>query len=660
MADDITLHELVDTLAGDHGPDLRGYKQSTLQRRIRKRMFELGIGTFRQYLEKVSQDRAEVPLLLNTVLINVTEFFRDAPAWDYLRAEVLPRLLKDLRPGDPFRAWSAGCASGEEAYSLAILVAEQLGSSLPEYDVKIYATDIDDEALNTARRGEYLAEKLRRVKPEWRDKYFQGKARLRVNRDIRRLVIFGRSNVVSDAPISHCNLVMCRNVLIYFDTKTQKNVLSRLHYALEPGGILFLGKAESKLTDSPQFRSLNGRWRIFQRVRGVNERTRSEEVFPSEAPMTTSDGKLQDELNRLKQYHDRLLDTLKSGVIALDEKDVILSHNEAALLIWNIHNQRLLGKRLQNTELVLRCPEIVGHLETSRNTKEAVSFQCSVRVDGEERTLKVAMRPVMSDTAERTGTLLNCEDVTDHEKLQSTVEQLEATSEELQSANEELETTNEELQSTNEELETTNEELQSTNEELETTNEELQSLNEELENMNEELEQRTQDLNTLNSHYAETLRNMPWPVMLVDADQTIQLWNASAQRIIGVGANAVVGVSVEQLPLESKLRRAIVRRSKATLERRRGMVMRNQVLTNDHNLGTYDIHFSPVERGNSGPDGVLVMFGPVNARAGRLSGDGASRGKTATSGSGPKTNSKNSGSGNRRRLVGAKATKRRR
>lgn len=220
------------------------------------------------------------------------------------------------------------------------------------------------------------------------------------------------------------------------------------------------------------------------------------------------------------------------------------------------------------------------------------------------------IRPVMSEeNGERTGTIIYTEDITSREKLQDTIEQLEATSEELQSANEELETTNEELQSTNEELETTNEELQSTNEELETTNEELQSLNEELENMNEQLETRTRELNSLTNRYAETLKRLPWPVMLVDREEKIQLWNAAAQRLFGVGITSVVGVEIDQLPMEVSLRNLLVRRCRAVLAKEKPATVKGQQFGST----VFDVQFTPISRDESIGDGVMVMFGPFQS-----------------------------------------------
>ncbi len=616
MTGKLSLQELIHSIADERGLDLRGYKPSTLERRLRRRMFQVGIGEYTAYLEYVRSHTDEINQLLTTVLINVTEFFRDPQAWEAVRREVLPELLGDIKPGDTFRAWSAGCASGEEPFSLAMLIADYFGPHLPEYDIKIYANDVDEDALNLARRGEYPADRLRRVRPEWRERYFTGPTTMRINREVRRMVIFGRSNLVSDAPISHCRLVICRNVLIYFDTATQRQILARLHYALEPGGFLFLGKAESKLSESHIFRPVNSRWRIFQKA----DTTAKEPPAPAGTMQLMAapdeESRIEQDLRKLRLQYQHLLETLKSGVIVLDANDIITAANDAVLAIWGVRGANLTGKRIQNTELVLSCPELSARLEAARSSMETVSFQCRLRLNHEERTLAVMIRPILTESDhERLATVIHTEDITSHERLQVTVEQLEATSEELQSANEELETTNEELQSTNEELETTNEELQSTNEELETTNEELQSLNEELENMNEELEARSRELNALTGRYAETLTHMPWPVMLVDRKKKIQLWNAAAQRLFGVGATSVVGVALEQLPIERDLRSAIVRRCRAVLEKGKTGSMRHQHSRSSSFPETFDIRFIPITREEANMDGVLVMFGPVRPPA---------------------------------------------
>src|SRR5215475_6380739 len=376
MSRDIPLKDLLQELAEHRGFDFRGYKKTTLERRFRKRMFQLNMGSCSEYGEYIRKNADEANELLNTILINVTEFFRDPPGWEILRNEILPPTLKALRPGASFRAWSAGCASGEEAYSVAIILSESFGPRIAEYDIKIYATDIDDDALVTARRGEYSVEALRRVRPEWRNKYFHGKGMLRVNREIRRLVIFGKSNLGQDAPISHVDLLLCRNVLIYFDSELQKQILARLHYALEPGGILFLGKSESQLTNSTQFRRLNARWRIFQRITPT---TASDAKVESDLELPDEDASLSEEARReldtLRSQHRYMLETLRLGVLVLGLDDTIVQNNTAMLILYGLTPVNLAGKRLQDTDLFPRMPDMGTHLQASRLTMKRCAFK---------------------------------------------------------------------------------------------------------------------------------------------------------------------------------------------------------------------------------------------------------------------------------------------
>ena len=607
MAKDVTLKDLLQELAEQRNFDFRGYKKTTLERRFRRRMFQLNLADYAQYGEYIRTNPDEVTQLLNTILINVTEFFRDPPAWEILRHEILSNVLKRIKPGHSFRAWSAGCATGEEAYSIAILLAEHFGPRIQDYDIKIYATDIDDDALNSARRGEYSLDAVRRVRPEWREKYFHGKGLLRVNREIRRLVIFGRSNLGQDAPISHVNLVVCRNVLIYFDSDLQKLILNRLHYALEPGGILFLGKSESQLTNSPHFQRMDARWRIFQRT-ATSPLTEERSDARQDVAEPAANGGRTGEFDVLRQQHRYLMETLRIGVFSLSLDDTITQHNTAALTLCGLAPANLMGKRLSDTDLYIRIPELGGQLQATRLNNESSRFPTRIKTGGEEKLLEVTIRPLLDDRAQRCGTLVYLDDQTIQEKLQATVEELESTSEELQSANEELETTNEELQSTNEELETTNEELQSTNEELETTNEELQSLNEELETTNQELEERTKELDQVNSVYSQTLEKIRLPVMLVNHELRIEFWNTMALRLFGFKTRPPVDLTVDQLPLSETMRSLLTRRHRAVLVKKEPMISRSQDLGPRYG-SLADIHFSIIPREDRSQS-VLIMFEP--------------------------------------------------
>src|SRR5262249_34024729 len=395
MAKDVTLKELLQELAEQRNFDFRGYKKTTLERRFRRRMFQLNLADYAQYGDYISRHPDEVNQLLNTLLINVTEFFRDPPAWEILRHEILPNLLKRIKPGHSLRAWSAGCASGEEPYSIAILLAEHFGPRIQEYDIKIYATDIDDDALNSARRGEYSLDAVRRVRPEWREKYFHGKGLLRINREIRRLVIFGRSNLAQDAPISHVNLLVCRNMLIYFDSDLQRQILTRLHYALDAGGVLFLGKSESQLTNSQQFRRLNARWRIFQRITSVAALDeRSEPRAESAEPVANQDARTSQELDGLRQQHHYLLETLRIGVFALGPDETIIQHNTAVFTLCGLPPANLTGKRLADTDLFMRVPDLGTQLQSTRVNNESARFPARIRLGSDEKLIEVTIRPL--------------------------------------------------------------------------------------------------------------------------------------------------------------------------------------------------------------------------------------------------------------------------
>jgi two-component system CheB/CheR fusion protein len=605
MAEPHTLKELVQRLAEERGVDLRGYKVTTLERRVRRRMQQLGIDSYADYLKFIARDPGETAKLLDTVLINVTRFFRDTQAWDALAEHVLPAMFKSRPPGSSFRVWSAGCATGEEPYSVAILLCELLGPRVKDYEIKIYATDNDECALNTARRAEYPPEALRGVKPEIKAKYFIGERLMRVTRDVRRMVIFGRSNLMTDAPISHVDLLLCRNVLIYFDATAQAHIMGRLKYALNDGGVLFLGKSESQLKRNSEFIPIDPRWRIFQR-RATAGRPGLPDISGDRDMDADLKEKTRQELERLKLYYDTVLATLEPGVLVIDSADRVISENDKILKLWEFSG-KLQGQQLQETELWRRCTELKQHLEESRNVNggpKTVRFDCYATPS---TMVTVTIKPIMSESGTvQVGTLIYMENVTSRMTLQSTIEELETTAEELQSANEELETTNEELQSTNEELETTNEELQSTNEELETTNEELQSLNEELETTNEELSSRTRELDEVNARYSEMMERMPWPVLLVNDDALIYMFNSAAQKLFGFANPSEKGMKLQELPLNNTARQAMLRRHRSVVQTRKQSNIRDCHLVTNRFDGVANVHFTPLSTDTG--HGVIVMF----------------------------------------------------
>jgi len=256
-------------LKQSRGADFTAYKPSTLMRRVQVRMQTVGMGSFADYLDYLQVDSNEFTRLFNTILINVTSFFRDPQAWEFVASDIIPNLLAGMGATDPIRVWSAGCASGEEVYTIAMLLSEALGREQFRDRVKIYGTDVDEEALSEARQATYESRRVEGVPPDLLRRYFdQQDDRFVFNKELRRSVIFGRHDLNQDAPMSRIKLLTCRNCLMYFNADAQARILARFQFALLDGGILFLGKSETLLTHSVNFGAVDVKRRLFTKAEG--------------------------------------------------------------------------------------------------------------------------------------------------------------------------------------------------------------------------------------------------------------------------------------------------------------------------------------------------------------------------------------------------------
>jgi len=532
---------LLDYLKRSRGFDFTGYKRASLTRRVHKRMQAVGVKTYSEFAQLLEQNPAEFDQLCNTVLINVTAFFRDGVPWDALASTIVPRILESKGPEEPIRVWSAGCASGEEAYTLAIVLAEALGPEAFRSRVKIYATDVDEQALTFARHAAYDAKQLEGVPPELVEKYFERHdSRYTFRKDLRRLVIFGRNDLVQDAPISRIDLLVCRNTLMYFNAATQAKILARFHFALSDAGCLFLGRAETLLAHSEFFAPVDLKRRIFTKVPKTSYRNRllpmaanQDELAPEESPR---DGRLR----------DASWDVSPLAQIVIDAKGRLVTANDRARTLFNLGAPDF-GRPFQDLELSYRPTDlrsIIDQASAGRKPLVVRSVEWLLR-GGEVRWIDVHATPLYT-AGQVIGVALSFDDVTAfqhlHRELEKSNSELEGAYEELQSTNEELETTNEELQSTVEELETTNEELQSTNEELETMNEELQSTNEELTTINDELRRRSDELNDVNDFMEAVLGSLRGGVVVLDTELRIEVWNEKATDLWGVRDDEVRGM----------------------------------------------------------------------------------------------------------------------
>ncbi|SNT01060.1 CheR family methyltransferase [Rhodococcoides kyotonense] len=529
---DDDFEALLRYLRDARGFDFTGYKRTSLMRRVRHRMEQVGIEGFPDYLDHLQVSADEFAALFNTILINVTAFFRDSDAWDVLRTIVIPQLLAQRGPDDPIRVWSAGCATGEEAYSLAMLIADAVGAESFRQRVKIYATDVDEEALSQARQASYEAKAVENIPAGYLARYFdQDGARYVFSKDLRRAVIFGRNDLVQDAPISRIDLLVCRNTLMYLNAETQRRVLGRLHFALAPHGILFLGHAEMLLSHSDRFVPFDLKNRLFRK--SLNQRGVS---LQSSADALADVGHDQPAVSNLRELAFHYTPVAQ---VVLTSDETVAMVNQQAESLFGL-SARDVGRLLRDLELSYRPVELRGYVEQAKVERRSSRIREVewLQHGSQPIWLEIHVNPLIDSSNGLTGVSIAFFDVSTTrallDKVEETNKQLENAYEELQSTNEELETTNEELQSTVEELETTNEELQSTNEELETMNEELQSTNDELHEINGTLGDKTMELTQAQEFFDSILDSANVGIIVVDRDMRVTVWNRASTELWGV------------------------------------------------------------------------------------------------------------------------------
>ena len=538
------LHHLRQT----RGFDFTAYKRTSLMRAVARRMQAVGVETFDEYLDYLQVHQDEFAALFDTILINVTSFFRDPEVWSFLRTEVLPPLIRDRNQAEPIRVWSAGCASGEEAYSLAIALSELLGDKPLREHVKLYATDADDGALTQARSATYTDRQVQDVPPELLARYFDRSGdRFAINRDLRHALIFGKHDLVQDAPISKVDLLLCRNTLMYFNGEAQTQILSRFYFSLNPRGVIVLGRAEMLFSHAAMFVPLDLRRRVFRPVPKPDHRDRLLLLAQTGRDVMATNG----------ENHARLRDAAfeceSTAQLVLDTGGLLVAANTAARNRFRLGAGDI-GRLVQDLEVSYRPAElrpVIARVVDQHG--EEVLKDVQWNTDGDVRFVEVRIAPLFDDGRRLLGTAVTFNDTTAFKnvetELQHSNQALETAYEELQSTNEELETTNEELQSTVEELETTNEELESTNEELETMNEELQSTNEELQTMNDELRNRSTDLNSANAFLESVFGSLRSGVVVVDREFRVKVWNNRASDLWGIQETEAIGANFLNLDI---------------------------------------------------------------------------------------------------------------
>jgi PAS domain S-box-containing protein len=548
------LEQILMLLRERSGNDFSPYKANTLHRRIERRMAVHQITRLDDYVRHLRSNPAEVDLLFKELLIGVTSFFRDAEVWELLRTEALPALLAQHPSGKLLRAWVSACSTGEEAYSLAIVFREVLEQLQPEgrYTLQIYATDLDPEAIQRARKGFFPENIAADVSPQRLARHFiaeEGGA-YRINKDIREMVVFATQNILSDPPFTKLDLLTCRNLLIYLGTQAQKTLMPLFHYALNPGGLLLLGSAETIGNHSPLFETLNNKARLFRRrepARAVTELALAGLLLPTvirdaERPRSeTSDnlGQLTDQLIQQHFSPAAVLVNAEGDILYFSGRSGKYLEPAAGKTNVNLHAMAREGLREALTGVIFKAlkdprqPVLLKGLQiradegsSARTHRVDVTVQAIDSPGPLHGRVIVVFRDVPAPaTRRRSGKQLAPEV---HNAL---TQELMQTREALQVTHEEMQTTVEELKFSNEELQSTNEELQSTNEELTTSKEELQSLNEELQTVNAELQSKVDDLTLVRNDMTNLLNSTEIATVFLDSDMQLRRFTTHATRL---------------------------------------------------------------------------------------------------------------------------------
>ncbi|NTV95607.1 MAG: PAS domain-containing protein [Thiobacillus sp.] len=557
------LNRILMLLRTSTGHDFSQYKKSTIGRRIERRMAQHDLTDTEVYARYLKEHPAEVQILFRELLINVTSFFRDPEAYDTLKRDILPQLLADKPADYVVRVWVAGCASGEEAYSIAILLREYMDENQREFKVQLYATDLDDDAIALARAGIYPPNIAQDVAPERLRRFFiKDEAGYRVKKEIREMAVFAIQNVIKDPPFTRLDLLSCRNLMIYLQPELQNRLLPAFHYSLKPGGVLFLSPSESIGNHTSLFSALSRKWKFYRAshssastrtvmTSGLSWAAASGGKAPEEIVSKTKETNFADLTRRA------LLQSYAPASVVTDSKGTILFvHGETGKYLRPAPGQASLNvvdMAREGLQLELR-----GALQAAAGQGQALlNRELAIQTDDGLQTVSLSVRPLPDPEAGQDLLLVSFQDVAGTgaperpargkraagsatlKRVEELERELAYTKENLHATIEEQQATNEELKSTNEEMQSTNEELQSTNEELETSKEELQSVNEELITVNGELQAKIEQLAGMQNDMKNLLDNINVGTVFLDQHLVIRRFTREAARVYRLVASDV-------------------------------------------------------------------------------------------------------------------------
>jgi len=618
-----TFQKIFILLRTHTGHDFSLYKQNTIYRRVERRMNVSQLDNLPHYIRLLQENPAEIKSLFKELLIGVTNFFRDPESFEKLK-KILSELVKSKPDNGQIRIWVPGCSTGEEAYSIAIILRECIIETKKNFNVQIFATDIDSNAIEKARIGSYSGIESD-VSKERLSRFFTSEGNLfRIRKEIREMMVFAPQSIIKDPPFTKLDLISCRNLLIYFNTELQKKIIPIFHYSLLPNGILYLGSSETIGGFVDLFSMTDKKWKIYKRRDSIYSAQPFLE-FPVSKPIGKTNETImkKNDVKNITQLAEKIIlqNYSPNCVIITENGDIVYIHGKTGKYLELTHGEAKLNiYEMAREGLKQELHELIRKVSSSKKPLTAEGIK--IKSNGSTQLINLTVKPIKEPASTPGSLLIIFEEVIAQKKVPTSKKihyekkseiiikelehELKSAKENLRSTVEELETSNEELKSSNEEMQSTNEEMQSSNEEMETSKEELQSLNEELITVNTEMQNKNDELSTINNDMKNLLDSTDMPTIFLDNNLLIKRFTFHATKVVNL-ISSDIGRPINHIATNVKYEK-LIEDAKEVLKT---LVYKEIELQTNDGIW-YQMRILPYRTINNVINGVVITFSDIN------------------------------------------------